>query len=76
MANTSQWAHDVKMTSYQRHFDVVCLLGSVFFAEKIFIAFAKATHIIAAKNINVFENTLATIVNKVIIKELVKLTML
>ena len=49
---------------------------SVFFAEKIFVAFAKATHIFAAKNINVFENTLATIVNEVIIKELVKLTML
>ena len=37
---------------------------------------AKATHIFAAKSINVFENTLATTVNKFIINKLVKLKIL
>ena len=37
---------------------------------------AGATHIFAAKNINVFENTLATTVNESVINELVKVTML
>ena len=37
---------------------------------------AKATHIFATKNINLFENTLATTVNEFVIKELVKLMML
>ena len=37
---------------------------------------AKATHIFAAKNINVFESTLATTVNEFIINRLIKLTML
>ena len=36
----------------------------------------KATHIFAAKNINVFENTLATTVNVFVMNELVKLMML
>ena len=50
----------------------------IFFAEKKVSSFciAKATHIFAAKNINVFENTLATIVNEFVINELVKLMML
>ena len=37
---------------------------------------AKTTHIFAAKNIHVFENTLATTVNEFVINELVKLMML
>ena len=37
---------------------------------------AKATHIFAAKKINVFENTLATTVNEFVINKSVKLTML
>ena len=50
----------------------------IFFAEKNVSSFcvAKATHIFAAKNNNVFENTLATLFNKFFIKELVTLTML
>ena len=42
----------------------------IFFVEK------KATHIFAAKQINIFENTLATTVNKFVINELVQLMML
>ena len=37
---------------------------------------AKATHIFCSKNINVFENTLATTVNEFVINKLIKLTML
>ena len=37
---------------------------------------SKATHIFATKNINVFENTIATTVNKFVINKLIKLTML
>ena len=47
-------------------------LTLIFFAEKMW----GATHIFSAKNINVFENTLATIVNKFVINKFVKLTML
>ena len=35
-----------------------------------------SSHFFAAKNINVFENTLATTVNEFVINELVRLTML
>ena len=35
-----------------------------------------ATHFFCSKNINVFENTLATTVNQFVINKLVKLTML
>ena len=50
----------------------------IFFANKNVSSFciAKSTHIFAAKNINVFENTLATTVNKFVLNGLVKLTML
>ena len=37
---------------------------------------AKATHIFAAKIINIFENTLATTVNEFVIYDFVKLTRL
>ena len=36
----------------------------------------KATHSFCSKNINVFENTLATTADEFVINELVKLTML
>ena len=39
----------------------------IFLAEKMWVAFAKATHIFSAKNITVSENTLATTVNKFVI---------
>ena len=45
----------------------------IFFAEKMWVAFALTFCI---KNISVFENTLVTIVNKFVINELIKLTML
>ena len=45
----------------------------MFSAEKILL---KATHIFCSKNINVFENTLATAVNEFVINKLVKLMML
>ena len=51
----------------------------IFFAEKIGVAFAlhcKSYSNFCSKNINVFENTLATTVNKFVINKLVKLTML
>ena len=50
----------------------------IYFAEKNVSSFciAKATHIFCSKNINVFENTLATTVNEFVINKLVKLTML
>ena len=41
-----------------------------------FLYWNMTTHIFAAKNFNVFENTLATTVNKFVINMLVKLTML
>ena len=41
----------------------------IFFAE-----IAKATHIFCSKNINVFENTLATTVNEFAINKDIKLT--
>ena len=44
----------------------------IFFAEKMW----KATHIFSEKNINVFENTLATTVKEFVINKLIKLTML
>ena len=40
------------------------------------ICISKATHIFAAKNVNVFENSLATIINEFISNELIKITML
>ena len=40
------------------------------------ICIAKAIHIFAAKNVNVFENNLATTVNEFVINKLVKLTIL
>ena len=51
---------------------------SIFFAEKNVSSFciAKATYIFFSKNINVFENTLATTINELVINELVKLMML
>ena len=37
---------------------------------------AKNTHIIAAKHVNAFENTLATRINEFVVNKLFKLTML
>ena len=50
----------------------------IFFAEKNVSGFciAKSTHIFCSKNINVFENTLATTFNKFVINKLVRLMML
>ena len=49
----------------------------IFFAEKMWVAFALQNYShFCSKNINVFENTLATIFNKFVINELVKLAML
>ena len=49
----------------------------IFFAEKMWVAFALQKLLtFLQQNINVFENTLATIVNKFVINKLVKLTML
>ena len=47
-----------------------------FFAEKMWVAFAKATHIFSAKNIRILYIKSAKTVNEMTLNELVKLTML
>ena len=47
-----------------------------FFAEKMWVAFAKATHIFSAKNIRILCIQSAKTVNEMILNELVKLTTL
>ena len=47
-----------------------------FFAEKIWVAFAKATHIFSAKNIRIVYIESTKIVNEMTLNELVKLTTL
>ena len=42
----------------------------IFFAEKMWVAFAKATNIFCNKHINVFENTLATTVHEFVLMSL------
>ena len=47
-----------------------------FFAEKMSVAFAKATHIFSAKSIRILYIESAKTVNEMTLNELVKLTML
>ena len=47
-----------------------------FFAEKMWVAFAKATHIFSTKNIRILYIDSTKTVNKMTLNELVKLTML
>ena len=47
-----------------------------FFAEKMWVAFAKATHIFSAKNIRIVYIESAKTVNEMTLNELVKLTAL
>ena len=47
-----------------------------FFAEKMWVAFAKATHIFSAYNIRILYSESAKTVNEMTINELVKLTTL
>ena len=48
----------------------------VYFAKKNGSSFCKSYTHFCSKNVNVFENTFATTVNRFVINELVKLTML
>ena len=59
----------ISILKYGKYIDIFCCKNVSSFCD------AKATHIFAAK-ISMYENTLATIVNKFFIKELVKLMML
>ena len=60
----------ISVLKYGKYIDIFCWKSVSSFC------IAKATHIFAAKIINVFENTLATTVNEFVINKLVKVAML